>query len=52
MRALPLMLMLVVGAHGSDNGVARLPPMGWSNWNFWANHINASIFRETAQVHN
>lgn len=27
-----LLLLLVVGASGLDNGLARLPPMGWMSW--------------------
>ena len=26
----------------------QTPAMGWSNWNSFANNINASLFRETA----
>ncbi len=35
-------------AFALDNGVAKTPPLGWSNWNFWANHINESIFLDTS----
>lgn len=32
-----------------DNGVARSPPLGYSNWNYFHNKINASIFHDTAK---
>ena len=32
-----------------DNSVARTPPLGFSNWNYWRNNFNASVFRETAK---
>jgi alpha-galactosidase len=31
---------------GLDNGI-RVPPMGWSSWYGFTNHINESLFRET-----
>lgn len=31
MRFLPL-LVLLVGTHALDNGLARTPPLGWSTW--------------------
>ena len=35
-----------------NNGVALTPPLGFSNWNYWANDINASIFLDTAAFMN
>ena len=32
-----------------NNSVARTPPLGFSNWNYWRNNFNASVFRETAK---
>ena len=33
-----------------DNGVARTPPLGYSNWNNFHNNINSSLFIETASM--
>ena len=29
-------------ALGADNGVARLPPMGYNQWNFFHNNFNVT----------
>ena len=44
-----VMLSILPLVWSLDNGAARRPPLGWSNWNRWQNRINSSIFRETAQ---
>lgn len=33
-----------------DNGVAQTPPMGWSSWNTFRNHIDQELIYETAQA--
>ncbi len=33
-----------------DNGVAMTPPMGWSSWNTFHNHINENLILETAEA--
>lgn len=33
-----------------DNGVAQTPPMGWSSWNTFRNHIDQDLIMETAQA--
>lgn len=33
-----------------DNGAAKTPPMGWSSWNTFRNHINQDIIIETADA--
>ncbi len=33
-----------------DNGVALTPPMGWSSWNTFRNHIDQDLIMETAQA--
>lgn len=33
-----------------DNGVAQTPPMGWSSWNTFRNHIDQDLIYETAQA--
>lgn len=32
------------------NGVAQTPPMGWSSWNTFRNHIDQDLIYETAQA--
>ena len=32
LRALVLVAVVDHGAHAYDNGVSRLPPMGWNTW--------------------
>ena len=31
-------------AYAAEDGVARLPPMGWRSWNFFACEISQSLF--------
>lgn len=33
-----------------DNGVAKTPPMGWSSWNTFRNHIDQDLIMEIAQA--
>ncbi len=33
-----------------QNGVAQTPPMGWSSWNTFFQHINEDLILETAQA--
>lgn len=33
-----------------DNGVAKTPPMGWSSWNTFRNHIDQELIFETAKA--
>lgn len=33
-----------------DNGAAVTPPMGWSSWNTFGNHINEDLILETADA--
>ena len=33
-----------------DNGVAKTPPMGWSSWNTFRNHIDEDLIMETANA--
>jgi hypothetical protein len=33
-----------------DNGVAETPPMGWSSWNTFRNHIDQDMIMETANA--
>lgn len=33
-----------------ENGVAKTPPMGWSSWNTFHNHINEDMILATAQA--
>jgi alpha-galactosidase len=52
---LSAMLCLLGGvsaaAHGSDNGLARTPPMGWNSWNkFACDGINEKVVRASADA--
>lgn len=33
-----------------DNGVAKTPPMGWSSWNTFRNHIDQDLIMEVAHA--
>lgn len=33
-----------------DSGAAKTPPMGWSSWNTFRNHIDQDMIMETAQA--
>ncbi len=33
-----------------DNGVAKTPPMGWSSWNTFRNHIDQDMIMEVAKA--
>lgn len=35
---------------GYDNGTSLTPPMGWSSWNLFANHINEQLIMEMADA--
>ena len=37
-----LLLLLCQPSHGIDNGVARVPPLGWSSWNTYGDRVNAT----------
>ena len=37
-----LLLLLCQPSHGIDNGVARVPPLGWSSWNTHGDRVNAT----------
>jgi hypothetical protein len=41
---------LLTPCHGLDNGLGRTPPLGWSSWNYFATHINETLFREMADA--
>lgn len=44
-------MKLTYPASGSyDNGAALTPPMGWSSWNIFRNHINEDLIVETAEA--
>lgn len=33
-----------------DNGLVRIPPMGWNSWNHFADRVTDAIVRQTADV--
>jgi len=37
-----LLLLLCQPSHAIDNGVARVPPLGWSSWNTYGARVNAT----------
>jgi hypothetical protein len=39
-------LLVTSPVDGLENGAARRPPLGWSQWNAFGMHFNASLFRE------
>ena len=48
MLALVFVAAAAPGVDAWMNGVARTPPLGFSNWNQWQNHINTSLFLDVA----
>jgi alpha-galactosidase len=42
--------LLATGAVALQNGVARVPAMGWNSWNNFRCNINESIIREVADA--
>lgn len=35
-----LILVIIGGALGLDNGLGKTPPMGWNSWNHYGCKIN------------
>ena len=33
-----------------DNGLGRTPPLGWSSWNYFANHVNETVIMDVSIV--
>ena len=53
MKALLAVLLLVLAPLGSfalDNGLGRLPPMGWNSWYNFTCHFNQSMIEQTADA--
>ena len=48
--ALPARLPLPPLHRVPDNGLARMPPMGWNSWNKFASRVDDSVIRETADA--
>jgi hypothetical protein len=44
-----LLAGLMVSVTALENGVARLPPMGYNQWNFFHNNFNSSLFLQTSK---
>lgn len=40
----------IVVVESLDNGVALLPPMGWSTWNTFACDINETVIKQAADI--
>merc|ERR1719272_555695 len=47
--AATFLLVHISGTAAWNNGVARTPPLGYSNWNNFHNNINSSLFIDTAR---
>eukprot|EP00040_Diaphanoeca_grandis_P029462 m.172584 g.172584 ORF g.172584 m.172584 type:complete len:478 (+) comp31695_c1_seq1:172-1605(+) len=45
-----ILAVTVAPTEGLDNGLGRTPPLGWSSWNYFANHINETVFEEMADA--
>lgn len=43
LAGVPALLCLLGAASALDNGLGKTPPLGWSSWNYFANHINESV---------
>lgn len=41
---------VAISGYALNNGVARLPPMGWNSWNAFATEIDEQLFIETADA--
>eukprot|EP01049_Picozoa_sp_SAG25_P008746 SAG25_NODE_811_length_5236_cov_107.100253_8_plen_67_part_00 len=50
MLCTPLLLALALAPLSLDNGLGRVPPLGWSGFNFFAFQLNESIMLETADA--
>ncbi len=50
--AVPVLTALVADPRGpgSDNGLARTPPMGWNSWNHFGCDVSSQLIRETADA--
>eukprot|EP01052_Picozoa_sp_SAG31_P037261 SAG31_NODE_4786_length_2956_cov_5.119006_1_plen_481_part_00 len=42
--------LLPNGALALDNGLGRLPPLGWSSWNRWKTSINETVVLDSARA--
>ena len=45
-----LLLVLASSATALDNGLGRLPPLGWSSWNRWKAAVNETIVLDSARA--
>ena len=52
MKLLPplLVVLLPSSATALDNGLGRLPPLGWSSWNRWKTAVNETIVLDSARA--
>ena len=44
------LLSLFSSTAGLDNGLGKVPPLGWSSWNYFANDINETVIMEMADA--
>ena len=50
MIKIPILILLVVLARGTDNGLGITPQMGWNSWNHFRCDINEDLIRKTADL--
>jgi alpha-galactosidase len=43
-------LLLMDGAHGADDVLARTPPMGWNSWNKFGCNVSEQLIRDAADA--
>jgi alpha-galactosidase len=48
--AAPAAVLRPPAAHALDNGVGRVPAMGWNTWNTFGCNINETLIRQTADA--
>ena len=46
----PFAAMRTPAAHALDNGVGRVPAMGWNTWNTFGCNINETLLKQTADA--
>lgn len=45
-----LVPLLFTSSHALDNGLGRVPPMGWNSWNKFGCTIHETLFREMTDL--
>ena len=45
-----VVVLAAVGAHASENGLARRPPLGWNSWNQFQCNVSDALIRAQADA--